>query len=649
MPDTERIKNARRYTASSYPARLVWLLSFLALYTTVVMVIVVWWTLIDVRSGRERLDTRKSECNAMRSMLDSSLEKEKWDISALLDNDRPTVDRGNRELLALAEAYKKTVADPSLDQSFILLEKKISELLHHRSLCQQWAEQHGKTMARLPEMQKKVESILRQMDEAISQSAGQKRLEWAIKTRRFRQSTAGDSLPLARSIINDMANFSDLTSTIRDIHELNLLYERLLHEDRPDHLQYLKDNNIRTVLSRLQFETNEADRQHPGKNGLTPALLEEFIASLFGKGYKIDPEHQTIITGAGENLFRICLSKVDDNARKNELRDHLLQLSASLHDTVQQIADLTDQVLQKEAIVLESAIKRALHIILIVGMATGTIFLAISYKIILEIRGQIKAIEDTNIILDKRTRALSKSEEALRQSEERLQYLSSNLLTAQENERRRISHELHDELGQSMAALKLQVGAIERRLPEYSQEKIREECNNIRQHINQIIENVRRLSKDLSPVVIDDLGLEAAIDYLASNFAKLNKVQFTLDLPDINPLFSQESQRLIYRIIQEALTNISKHANASHISIAAERKERLVSFTIHDDGVGFDLEKVINRRSTEKGMGLTTMVERVRILGGSIDFRSRPGQGTTVTFTAPMYSRQQSEAVPVLQ
>ncbi|MEJ2689854.1 MAG: sensor histidine kinase, partial [Deltaproteobacteria bacterium] len=624
MPDTEdRLINARRYTASSYPTKLVWLLSFLALYTTLVMVIVVWWTLIDVRSGRERLDARKNELNAMHSMLDSRLENEKWDITALLDDtERPANPQSNRQLLALAEAYKKTTADPALNPSFDLLEKKISELLQHRNLCLRWSENYDRTQVRLPELEKKVKSILRQMDEAVSQAAGRKRLEWAVKIRRFRQSKGSESVQLARSIINDMANFSDLTSTSRDINDLSLLYERLLHEDRPDHLHYLKDNNFLTVLSRLQLETSETGRKPDDKGGLSPSLLEEFIASLFGKGYKIDTEHQTLILGAGENLFQTCLNRVNENLKKAKLRQDLLQISTGLHETVQQIADLSDVSIRQDTVVLESAIKRALHIILIVGVATGTIFLAISYKIILEIRGQIKAIEDTNIILDKRTKALSKSEEALRQSEERLQFLSSNLLTAQENERLRISRELHDELGQSMAALKLQVGVIERRFPEYTPDKMRKECENIRQHINEIIENVRRLSKDLSPVVIDDLGLEAAIDYLVSNFAKLNKMRFSLDLPDINPLFSQESQRLIYRIIQEALANISKHAGASHLTITAERKERMVSFTISDDGVGFDLEKVISKRATEKGMGLTTMAERVRILGGSIDFRS---------------------------
>jgi signal transduction histidine kinase len=636
MLDTDTLSNTtKRSTASSYPTRLVWLLSFLALYTTIVMVIVVWWTMIDVRTERERMESRTNELSAMRSMVDSRLEKEKWLVSALLESDKSPDKPENKELLALADAYRKAAANSGLDPHFDRLDKSIHDFYQLRSLCRQWAEQHNRTLARFPAMRQEVETMLRQMDEAVSRSSGKKRLEWAVKTREFRKaSSPQQSLRLAGSIIDDMANFSDLTSTLRDIYDLNLLYDRLLNEDSMEHIIYLKDNNIRTVLTRLQFET---DSGPSSSNGLSPKLLQSFTAVLFGKGFRIDSDHQTILSGSGENLFQLCLNRIREKNQKEQLRNDLLRLSSAIHENIQLIADQTDVSLQQEASSLESAIKRALHIILIVGLATATIFMAISYKIILEIKGQIKAIEDTNIMLDKRTRALSLSEEALRQSEERLQYLSSNLLTAQENERRRIAHELHDELGQSMAALKLQIGSVERRLTGTSLENLGEECRDIRQYINEIIENMRRLSKDLSPAVIDDLGLEAAIEYLVGNFAKLHKMHYILDLPDINPFFSQESQRLIYRIIQEALTNIGKHAQASNIAIFAEKKEKSVVFMIHDDGRGFDLEKIINKKSTEKGMGLTTMAERVRILGGSIDFRSGPGRGTTITFTAPMY------------
>jgi len=643
MVGTKPNQNPKRYTASSYPARLVWLLSFLALYTTVVMVIVVWWTMIDVRSGRERMESRTNEINAVRSMLDSRLEREKWEISALLDTEKGIPPEGNKELLALAAAYRKTVASFEVDNYFEALIKKISELSQLRSLCKQWSDRHSLTLSRFPAMQQQVESLLRQMDEAVSQSAGRKRLDWAVLSKQFRQAPTAESLPIARTLIADLANFSDLSSTIRDIYDLHLFYERLLNEDRSDHLSYLKDNNIRTILSRLEYETTSEKGTREG-GSLSDELLHTFSASLFGKGYRIDTEHQTIVLGGGENLYQLCLNRIDEEQEKENLRQDLVKISSAMHDILQTVAARTDISLQQEASGLEGAIKRALHIILIVGIATATIFLAISYKIILEIRGQIKAIEDTNITLDNRTKALSKSEEALRQSEERLQYLSSNLLTAQENERRRIAHELHDELGQSMAALKLQVGAIERHVAEYPPDKIKRQCHEIRQYINEIIENMRRLSRDLSPVVIDDLGLESAIEYLVSNFAKLNKIHFTIDLPDINPLFSQESQRLIYRIIQEALTNISKHAEASHITILAEKKEKSVAFMIHDDGKGFDIEDVIGKKATEKGMGLTTMAERVRILGGSIDFRGRPGLGTTITFTAPLYSNEKAKS-----
>jgi two-component system sensor histidine kinase UhpB len=138
-----------------------------------------------------------------------------------------------------------------------------------------------------------------------------------------------------------------------------------------------------------------------------------------------------------------------------------------------------------------------------------------------------------------------KIEEALRESEETLRQLSINLLTVQENERRRISVELHDELGQSLAALKLQVGSLEKQLGYDLPYVLQEECDELRQSINLIIENVRRLSLDLSPVALDDLGIDAALEYLITNFAKLHGIEVSLDLVEINYLFSQAAQRLL--------------------------------------------------------------------------------------------------------
>lgn len=229
-----------------------------------------------------------------------------------------------------------------------------------------------------------------------------------------------------------------------------------------------------------------------------------------------------------------------------------------------------------------------------------------------------------------------KVEAALRKSEETLHQLSVNLLTVQENERRRISVELHDELGQSLAALKMQVIAFEKQLSRVGGESFAAESGELRESINLIIENVRRLSRDLSPVALEDLGIDAALEYLITTFAKLHEIQVTMDLIEITHLFSQGAQRHIYRIIQESLNNIGKHANADHVLIRIEKLKNRVFILVQDNGNGFNTSLIQSEKTPESGMGLAAMAERVRILEGFLDIESEPGTGTTVKVSLPV-------------
>ncbi len=227
-------------------------------------------------------------------------------------------------------------------------------------------------------------------------------------------------------------------------------------------------------------------------------------------------------------------------------------------------------------------------------------------------------------------------EVALLESEDVLHQLSNNLLTVQENERQRISVELHDELGQSLAALKLQVRGLLRGLDDEPIEVLRQECDDLRSSINDIIENVRRLSRDLSPVLLEDLGIDAALDYLVSNFAKLSDIDAEINLIEINTYFGHKAQRMIYRIIQEALNNMSKHADATWFEVTIKKQKNRIFLVVKDNGKGFNVEEIYASISPEKGMGLTAMGERVRILRGSLDYESEPGQGTAVHITLPI-------------
>jgi signal transduction histidine kinase len=226
------------------------------------------------------------------------------------------------------------------------------------------------------------------------------------------------------------------------------------------------------------------------------------------------------------------------------------------------------------------------------------------------------------------------AEAALRESEKQLRYLSSQLLTAQENERRRVSRELHEELGQTLAFLKLRLRFVEKNLQK-DQRELREECENNLRYIDQVIENIRRLSRDLSPSILEDFGLSAALLRLVNNLSKDYKIKTSIHLMDIDHLFSQEAQIIIYRVFQEALTNIGKHAQASYLSVVINEQNSNVSFIVEDNGKGFDVERTIMQNGAGRGFGLATMDERARMLGGSLDVWSQEGKGTRITLTIP--------------
>jgi PAS domain S-box-containing protein len=235
-----------------------------------------------------------------------------------------------------------------------------------------------------------------------------------------------------------------------------------------------------------------------------------------------------------------------------------------------------------------------------------------------------------------------RTEEALEESEEKFKQLSSYLLTAQEGERKRISFELHDEMGQSLTALKLRLRSIERKL-EDDQEKLRADCLNVLMDIDQIIENIRRLTRDLSPSILEDLGLTGALRWMVDDFAKLNNTKFSFAIENINHLFSDESQIIIYRIFQEALTNIGKHSEASHVSVFSDKQKDFVCFVVQDDGKGFEVNQPLLKNPNENSLGLTAMDERARMLGASFNISSEIGNGTQVTLIVPIDGSKKKE------
>jgi PAS domain S-box-containing protein len=230
-----------------------------------------------------------------------------------------------------------------------------------------------------------------------------------------------------------------------------------------------------------------------------------------------------------------------------------------------------------------------------------------------------------------------KTEDALKRSEERLRSLSSELIKGQENYRAQVARELHDELGQSLALLKHRVRSIKKRVPE-NESSLQRNCDEAIDSVDEIISQIRRLSKELSPSILKDIGISPALRWLGQNFTEQYSIPISIDIDEISGLFSKEAQMSLYRISQEALTNIGKHAEASHVTFTVKKKMGSIAFVIEDDGKGFDTAGLKGEERWRKGLGLNLIEERVHFLRASFDVQSLVGKGTRILLTIPIES-----------
>lgn len=211
----------------------------------------------------------------------------------------------------------------------------------------------------------------------------------------------------------------------------------------------------------------------------------------------------------------------------------------------------------------------------------------------------------------------------LNQRKKDLQQLAGRLLSVQEEERRRLARELHDDLAQRLAVLAIEAGKVR---SEGCSDEAAEMLQDVQDALISISEDVHRISRQLHPSIIEDLGLEQALSSETHNFSRLEKIPVKLeyDIGSLDP--SLDIAVSLFRITQESLRNIQKHAHAKSVSIQLVRENSSLLLTIKDDGRGFEPDIVRNM----PGLGLKSMRERIRLINGSISYISLPGQGTTV-------------------
>jgi len=229
-----------------------------------------------------------------------------------------------------------------------------------------------------------------------------------------------------------------------------------------------------------------------------------------------------------------------------------------------------------------------------------------------------------------------RAEEAFRKSGEELRLLSSQLLTAQETERGRIARELHDGIGQSLSAIKFRVEDALGQLAKGSTESSVSNLVNLIPVIQSTVEEVRRITMDLRPSTLDDLGILATIAWLCREF------QSTYSTVEINREISAEESDVpnplkivLYRVLQEALNNVAKHSGANMVTISLAKKDNTIQLAIEDNGCGFDVDEARSVESSKRGFGLGSMKERTELSGGTFVINSAKGRGTFVLASWP--------------
>ncbi len=225
-------------------------------------------------------------------------------------------------------------------------------------------------------------------------------------------------------------------------------------------------------------------------------------------------------------------------------------------------------------------------------------------------------------------------EEELKNSREQLRYLLAHMQSVREDEQTRISREIHDELGQALTALKMDLSWLAKRL-DRDQKPLREKAHLMSTLIDMNIQTVKRISAELRPGLLDDLGLTAALEWQLEEFQGRTGIKCGIGISPEDITLSREISTTIFRVFQETLTNIVRHAKARHVGVSLRKRKGEIVLQVKDDGKGITKNQI----ASPKSIGLMGIRERIGFLGGDVKFSGSVGKGTTVTVRIPLQDK----------
>jgi signal transduction histidine kinase len=250
-------------------------------------------------------------------------------------------------------------------------------------------------------------------------------------------------------------------------------------------------------------------------------------------------------------------------------------------------------------------------------------------------------INRVNLVLEHRLAELNQAQEALSVSRQQLRALAARLEAVREEERTHVAREIHDVLAQDLTLLKLDLAWLDRRLAgpleAIQKTSLQEKLGETKRLADQAIESVQRIATELRPAVLDSLGLSAAVEWQMKDFAARSGIQCETRLPGTPLEVGQDASTALFRILQESLTNVARHAAATTVETSLQQQLGQIVLRVKDNGRGIPAAKLDDPRS----VGLAGMRERALLLGGRCEFSGRPGEGTTVEVRLPLPSMGQ--------
>ncbi len=421
---------------------------------------------------------------------------------------------------------------------------------------------------------------------------------------------------MALAGIDSLRTLSRIQKSNDDIREDFLLRTRVLERIRAD--LYVSGTYVRDYL--LEPESGRAE-------GHRYSLLE---ARKDMDGALV--QYRTLLTAQDTRPFQALTTELDDYWRVLEpalhwnaiqrsrdgfpfLRDEVFPRRMAILGIADQIRAIDESQLNAGRLRMERTFWQFR------GRLTATVALTIGLGLLL-------AIFSIRKILGLERETTIRLREIV-QAREELQVLSTRLLAAQEDERRSISRELHDEVGQAMTGVLLEMANLSRLILARDLDAVATKTEGIKREVEGSIKVVRNMALLLRPSMLDDLGLVPALEWKAREVGKRSGVRVRIDAGQVPEHLPEGHKTCVYRIVQEALNNIVQHAEARNVTVTVEQQKESLLLAIRDDGKGFDAQR-------QRGMGLLGIEERVSSLGGTLTVDSKPGEGTVLRVSLPL-------------